>query len=118
MAQSKRQTDSYAKTQEKENRTDRTVTRAYLGEVIHRNIGLSRNGAMYFVDDLLQEMSQALVTDKHLKISSFGTFNVQHKKSRIGRNPKTGEPALISARRVLSFRASNVLTKRMNRETK
>ena len=52
-----------------------------------------------------------------VKISSFGTFQVRSKRQRIGRNPKTGEEVPILPRRVLTFRASNVLKERINKET-
>ena len=49
-----------------------------------------------------------------MKLTSFGTFSVKHKKERIGRNPKTKEEAIIDARRVISFRASKELKRRVN----
>jgi integration host factor subunit alpha len=57
----------------------------------------------------LTEISKSLINGQDVKISSFGTFIVRNKKERIGRNPKTGEEVPITARQVVTFRASNVL---------
>ena len=63
---------------------------------------------------VLEEISTALERGEIVKISSFGTFTVRSKRQRIGRNPKTGEEVPILPRRVLTFRASNVLKERIN----
>jgi integration host factor subunit alpha len=55
------------------------------------------------------EISKSLINGQDVKISSFGTFIVRNKKERVGRNPKTGEEVPITARQVVTFRASNVL---------
>jgi integration host factor subunit alpha len=91
-----------------------TVTRAHLSEAVYQQIGLSRLESAEFVDEVLYEISEALVMGKGVKISSFGSFGVRQKNERIGRNPKTGEEAPITARKVLVFRASNILKQRMN----
>ena len=95
--------------------TENTVTRAQLAEAVYQEVGLSRNDAAVFVDGLLGEISQALVEDESVKLSSFGSFQVRHKAERMGRNPKTGEEVPISPRRVLVFRASHVLKDKINR---
>ena len=66
------------------------------------------------VDSLVDEMVGAINDKGTLKISSFGTFTVNQKAERIGRNPKTKEEAIISARKVVSFYASNILTDSVN----
>ncbi len=91
-----------------------TVTRAHLSEALYEAVGLSRNECGELVDTVLGEISGSLTRGEAVKISSFGSFLVRHKGERIGRNPKTGEEAPISARRVVIFRASHVLKSIIN----
>mgnify|MGYP001375552450 CR=1 FL=1 len=89
---------------------DKTATtRSSLSEAVYRNVGLSRNESSELVDSVFNEISKSLILGGDVKISSFGTFIVRNKKERIGRNPKTGEEVPISARKVITFRSSNVL---------
>ncbi len=92
-----------------------TVTRADLAEAVYQEVGLSRNESAQLVESVLDEICNALVKDEMVKISSFGSFTVRSKGERIGRNPKTGEEVPILPRKVLIFRASNVLKERINR---
>lgn len=94
--------------------TDNTVTRAYLVDVIHKKMGYSRAEATDLVDDVLEEVIRGLEENSEVKLSSFGTFKVRDKRQRIGRNPKTKEEVPITARRVVSFYASNLLKKAIN----
>lgn len=94
----------------------RTITRANLGEAVYQEVGLSRNESADLVEAILEQISSALERDETVKISSFGTFTVRQKGQRIGRNPKTGEEVPILPRRVLVFRASQVLKNRINQE--
>ena len=87
----------------------KTVTRAQLSEAVYQEVGLSRNESAELVESVLKEMSDTLTRGETVKISSFGSFSVRQKGERIGRNPKTGEEVPIKPRRVLVFRASNVL---------
>ncbi|HKY94941.1 MAG TPA: integration host factor subunit alpha [Kiloniellales bacterium] len=91
-----------------------TVTRADLSEAVYQEVGLSRNESAQLVEQVLDEMADALVRGEMVKISSFGTFSVRQKGRRIGRNPKTGQEVPILPRRVLVFRASHVLKQRIN----
>lgn len=91
-----------------------TVTRAHLAEAVYREIGLSRNESADLVETVLHEMSMSLARGESVKISSFGSFSVRQKGARVGRNPKTGEEVPILPRRVLVFRASNVLKSKIN----
>jgi len=95
--------------------TDNTITRAQLAEAVYSEVGLSRNDSAQLVDVILDEISQALIKDEMVKLSSFGSFQVRAKGKRIGRNPKTGEEVPIMPRRVLVFRASHVLKDKINR---
>ena len=85
------------------------TTRLTLSEAVYRNVGLSRNESASLVDSVFTEISKSLINGQDVKISSFGTFIVRNKKERVGRNPKTGEEVPITARQVVTFRASNVL---------
>ncbi len=91
-----------------------TVTRAYLSEALCEEVGLPRNECAEIVDTVLREISDTLTKGEAVKISSFGSFSVRQKGERIGRNPRTGEEAPILARRVVVFRASNVLKSGVN----
>lgn len=93
---------------------EKTVTRADLSEAVYQEVGLSRNESAELVESVLAEISDTLTQGETVKISSFGSFSVRQKGQRIGRNPKTGEEVPILPRRVLVFRASNVLKNRIN----
>ena len=90
-----------------------TVTRADLSEAVLREIGLSRRESAKFVDSIIDAIADRLEAGEVVKISGFGTFTLRDKGERLGRNPKTGEPAPISARRVVVFKPSSVLKRRM-----
>ncbi|MPY69370.1 MAG: integration host factor subunit alpha [Alphaproteobacteria bacterium] len=91
-----------------------TVTRAQLSESVYQEVGLSRNESAELVENVLNEIADTLTRGETVKISSFGSFSVRQKGERTGRNPKTGEEVPIKPRRVLVFRASNVLKSRIN----
>ena len=92
----------------------RTITRADLSESVFQEVGLSRNESSDLVETILVEVVEALARGESVKISSFGSFTVRDKGQRIGRNPKTGQEVPILPRRVLVFRASNVLKSLIN----
>ncbi|WP_043831079.1 integration host factor subunit alpha [Muricoccus aerilatus] len=94
-----------------------TITRAQLAEAIYMQVGLSRNESAALLEDVLNRLSATLESGEPVKLSAFGTFSVRQKAQRIGRNPKTGVEVPITPRRVLSFRASQVLKARINGET-
>lgn len=86
-----------------------TLTRADLAEAMNRKLGLSRSELLGMVEAILEHMSSALEQGENVKISGFGTFLLRDKRQRIGRNPKTGVEVPITPRRVLTFRASQML---------
>ena len=92
----------------------RTITRADLSESVFQEVGLSRNESSDLVETILGEVVEALARGESVKISSFGSFTVRDKGQRVGRNPKTGQEVPILPRRVLVFRASNVLKSLIN----
>jgi integration host factor subunit alpha len=90
-----------------------TLTRADLAETINRKMGLSRAESLDLVEAILDKMSDALARGENVKISGFGSFVLRDKNERIGRNPKTGIEVPITPRRVMTFRASQLLKERI-----
>ncbi|MCO5159533.1 MAG: integration host factor subunit alpha [Mesorhizobium sp.] len=92
-----------------------TLTRADLAEAVYRKVGLSRTESAQLVEMVLDEICDAIVRGETVKLSSFATFQVRSKNERIGRNPKTGEEVPILPRKVMTFKASNVLKSKILR---
>lgn len=90
-----------------------TLTRADLAESINRKMGLSRAESLAAIEAILDHMCEALRNGENVKISGFGSFVLRDKKERIGRNPKTGIEVPITPRRVLTFRASQILKEKI-----
>jgi len=90
-----------------------TLTRADLAEALHREVGLSRADAAQLVEQILGHMCGALANGENVKISGFGSFILRDKGERVGRNPKTGVEVPIAPRRVLTFRASQMMRDRI-----
>lgn len=87
----------------------KTITRAEIVNAIHNRVGLSRTEAYQILQEVLDEIINAAVAGETVKIANFATFHVRDKRVRLGRNPKTGEPIPIVARRVMTFKASKIL---------
>ena len=87
----------------------KTWTRNDIIEAISENVGLSLTDSSLIIEEIFEFILNELEKGDDVKISSFGTFSVRHKKSRIGRNPKTGIEVPITERNVVSFSSSNVL---------
>lgn len=87
----------------------KTLTRADLCEAVHEEVGLSRQECAGLVERTLDLIVETLEKGETVKLSGFGVFQVRAKRARMGRNPKTGEPAAIDPRRVISFRASQLM---------
>ena len=90
-----------------------TLTRADLSDIVHRKLGLSRAESANLVERLLHHMCNALAEGQNVKISGFGSFILRDKGQRIGRNPKTGVEVPIAPRRVMTFRASQIMRDRV-----
>ena len=86
-----------------------TLTRAGLAEAVWREMGLPRREAERFVEAAIGEMTAALAAGGKVTIVNFGSFATRAKGPRMGRNPKTGEPAPIAARRAVVFQPSRAL---------
>ena len=87
----------------------KTWTRNDLIEAVSNNIGLSLSESSKIIEEIIEEILFTLEQDDNVKISSFGSFSVRKKNSRIGRNPKTGVEVPITARKVVTFNSSNIL---------
>jgi integration host factor subunit alpha len=89
------------------------MTKIDLVEVIYERVGLSRKEAAQAVDTVLEIIKDSLRRGERVKISGFGSFVVNRKHARRGRNPQTGHPLIIDSRYVLSFKASDILKERL-----
>jgi integration host factor subunit alpha len=83
-----------------------TVKKIDFANRIHKKFGFSSAASERIVDIIIGEITDSLKRGEEVKITNFGTFNINEKKERVGRNPKTGAPAIISARRIPTFKAS------------
>lgn len=93
-----------------------TMTRMHLTERAETR-GILRKEATFLINSFFKILSKELQMGTDLSISSFGTFRVRKKNKRIGRNPKTGVSAVISERRVVTFKASQRLKESVNKIT-
>lgn len=93
-----------------------TVTKADIVEKVYEKIGFSKKEASELVEMVFNALKTTLEKGEKVKISGFGNFVVRAKSERVGRNPQTGEQIKISARRVLTFKPSQVLKAMLNGE--
>lgn len=90
------------------------LTKALLANALFDQLGLNKREAKDFIDAFFEIVSSALAKGESVKISGFGNFEVHTKTARPGRNPQTGEPVIIAARKVVTFRASGLLRRQTN----
>lgn len=90
-------------------KSDRTLTKAELADLLFDKVGLNKREAKDIVDTFFSEIRDSLAQGVEVKLSGFGNFQVRDKPPRPGRNPKTGEVIPIAARRVVTFHASQKL---------
>ena len=93
----------------------KNFTRKDLTNRIHQNLGFSKNFSSSLLDEFFEVVISELINNKKIKISSFGTFEIVHKKERIGRNPKNKIAAKISSRDIVKFKPSLLFKKKINR---
>jgi len=86
-----------------------TLTKAELADLLFEQLGLNKREAKDMVERFFEEIRQALEEGRCVKLSGFGNFQLREKPQRPGRNPKTGEEIPITARRVVTFHASQKL---------
>src|ERR1700749_1721710 len=92
-----------------------TMTRADLADRVHAEIGLSRGQWSTFGGPGLAGRGEGMANGQNVKISGFGSFILRDKGERVGRNPKTGVEVPIAPRRVMTFRASQIMRERIAR---
>ena len=90
------------------------ITRDEIAEAMRKEFGFNRKLCLDFVNDIIKIIIDGLQSDRKVKIHNFGTFKLNTKSSRIGRNPKTKEQYNISSRNVITFKASKILLKYIN----
>lgn len=91
----------------------KTITRSDFASRLRERFGLTTADAYKLVDVIFDEIRESLIHGEEVKFAGFGSFKILTKPQRMGRNPKTGEAAIISARRVASFRPSNEFRQRV-----
>jgi len=91
------------------------LTKADLAECLYNELGLNKREAKEFVELFFERIRNSLSDGDQVKLSGFGNFGLRDKNARPGRNPKTGEEIPISARRVVTFRASHKLKERVEK---
>ncbi len=90
------------------------MTKADIVEKIYEKVGYSKKDVAHVVEEIFSCIKNALEEGEKVKISGFGNFNVRHKRARRGRNPQTGEDITIEERKVMTFKASQILKKNIN----
>lgn len=90
------------------------MTKADLVEIVYEKAGLSKKEAQEIVEDIFDTLKNTLKSGDKIKISGFGNFVLRDKRPRKGRNPQTGDDIEITARRVLTFRPSQILKSFIN----
>jgi len=90
------------------------MTKADIVEALYEKVGFSKRESVDLVELVFDTLKSAISQEEKVKISGFGNFVVREKKSRVGRNPQTGESMRLAARRVLTFRPSHVLRSEVN----
>ena len=91
----------------------KTITKADIVDYLNNELGLNKSECKILIEDFFDEIKNSLINNEEVKLSGFGNFELINKKERPGRNPKTGEDVIITARRVVTFRAGNKLRKKI-----
>ncbi|MCU7800215.1 MAG: integration host factor subunit alpha [gamma proteobacterium symbiont of Lucinoma myriamae] len=89
------------------------LTKADLAEKLYDEIGLNKRESKEFIESFFNELNNTLGNGEEIKLSGFGNFSLRAKSERMGRNPKTGEEKMISARRVVTFKVGQKLKSRV-----
>jgi len=92
----------------------KTITKLDLVNHLNEKLGLNKVESKELVEAFFDEIKKSLINNEEVKLSGFGNFKILNKRERPGRNPKTGEPAIISTRRVVTFKAGQKLRKKMS----
>lgn len=95
-----------------------TLTKAHIADRIQKEIGISKADSTNLVETILKLMKDSLASGEDVLISGFGKFCVKKKNKRVGRNPATDKPLLLNSRKVVTFKCSGKLRKRINGKNK
>lgn len=95
-------------------RAEKTITRADLAAVVYGQIGTTRTEAASIVDVFIEKMFERICAGETVKLHNFGKFVVRHKNKRKGRNPRTLAPAEIKERRIVQFKPSPAMKRKLN----
>jgi len=96
-------------------KTSATVTKAQLADALLDSAGLEKHQALRFIEAFFTRIADSLGSGEEVKITGFGSFVTRAKAQRPGRNPRTGEPVPVSARRVVTFHASKKLKEQIHK---
>jgi integration host factor subunit alpha len=91
------------------------MTKADIAERIQANTGFTKKDSSEMLESVFSIIKNTLEAGEKIKIAGFGNFEVKQKKDRRGRNPQTGESITIEARKILSFKPSNLLRQAINK---
>jgi integration host factor subunit alpha len=90
------------------------MTKADIVEIVFQKVGFSKKDVANVIEEIFECVKGALEAGDKVKISGFGNFNIRHKRARRGRNPQTGSEITIDERKVMTFKASQLLKKSIN----
>lgn len=93
-----------------------TVTKSEMARQLRKEFGFTVAQSMRLIEAIFDEICESLVRGEEVKFAGFGTFKILDKSARVARNPKTGETAIVSARRVATFRPCNEFRKRVSKK--
>ena len=93
----------------------KNLTKQHIAEKINSKLGFSKEEAKSFIDSLFSIIESKVTSGEEVKIPKLGNFLSKNKKERYGRNPKTGEDAVIKKRRVVKFKSSKLFKKKINK---
>lgn len=90
------------------------MTKADIVEIVFEKVGFSKKDVSSVIEEIFESIKNSLEKGDKVKISGFGNFTIRHKRARRGRNPQTGSEITIEQRRVMTFKASQLLKKAIN----
>lgn len=94
------------------------MTKADIVEIVFEKVGFSKKDVSAVVEEIFETIKRTLESGEKVKISGFGNFTIRQKRARRGRNPQTGSEITIDERKVMTFKASQLLKKAINARQK
>lgn len=91
-----------------------TITREALAKTVARSLHLKGTDSYKYIDKIIEIITCSLLEEKIIRIRLFGSFNIRHKRARIGRNPRTKVEAIIHPRKVIQFKVAPTFKKKIN----